>query len=138
MAVSVDNIYIKTDGECHIVDITPEVNRILSKSGIQDGLVSVFVPGATGAVTTIEYEPGLVRDMKELMEKLVPRNKDYFHNQAWHDGNGHSHLRASLLGPSLTVPIQSGRMTLGTWQQIIFVELDNKPRSRNIIVQIIG
>ncbi|HSD58806.1 MAG TPA: secondary thiamine-phosphate synthase enzyme YjbQ, partial [Methanotrichaceae archaeon] len=98
----------------------------------------LFVPGATGALTTIEHEPGLVHDLGEVLERLVPQDIEYAHNQRWHDGNGHSHIRASLIGPSITVPFLESRLMLGTWQQIVFLEMDNRPRRRKIIVQIMG
>ena len=138
MSVVADYINVHTNGNCHIVDLTSELCAILVKSGIKDGMVCVFVPGATGALTTIEYEPGLIKDIRELLEKIIPQNKSYHHDRTWHDGNGHSHLRASLLGPSITVPVIRGKMTLGTWQQIIFLDLDNRSRTRQLVVQIMG
>ena len=105
---------------------------------LQAGVVTVFVPGATGAVTTIEFEDGLVADLGDALQRLAPREIDYAHNERWHDGNGHSHIRAALLGPSLSVPFCERRLMLGTWQQIVFLELDNRPRQRKVIVQIIG
>ncbi|MDM7935717.1 MAG: secondary thiamine-phosphate synthase enzyme YjbQ [Methanothrix sp.] len=121
-----------------IRDITREVATAVGGSGIASGLVTVFVPGATGAVTTIEHEDGLVKDMADLLERLIPERREYAHNLRWHDGNGHSHLRASLLGPGLTIPLVEGILEIGEWQQIIFLELDNRPRNRRIVVQIIG
>ncbi|HOY62991.1 MAG TPA: secondary thiamine-phosphate synthase enzyme YjbQ [bacterium] len=129
---------LNTEGNGQMNDITAEVSRAAEESGIKDGIVTVFVPGATGAVTTIEYESGLVKDFAELMERLAPQGKDYAHNARWGDGNGHSHLRASLLGPSLTVPLTDGALALGTWQQIVFVDFDTRARMRNLIVQIVG
>ncbi len=131
-------VNINTGGKNEIVDITGDVRSILKNSGVSAGSILVFVPGATGAVTTIEFEPGLVRDFPELMERLIPENITYLHNETWHDGNGHSHLRASLIGPSLTIPVIDAEPVLGTWQQIIFLEFDNKPRSRKIVVQVSG
>lgn len=119
-------------------NITDEVREIVTESGINDGHVLIFVPGATGALSTIEYEPGLIRDFPELMEKLIPEKEYYLHNETWHDGNGHSHLRATLVGPSLTVPFADGTLLLGTWQQIIFLEFDNKPHHRKLVVQVMG
>lgn len=133
-----DYININTRGRNEIIDITGDVRLILKDSGVSEGSILVFVPGATGAVTTIEFEPGLIKDFPDLMEKLIPENMNYLHNETWHDGNGHSHLRASLVGPSLTVPVIDGEPALGTWQQIIFLEFDNKPHSRRIIVQVSG
>jgi len=132
------NVKIKSRGESDIIDITREVADAVRKSKANDGIVSVFVSGATGALTTVEYESGLVNDLKEAFEKLAPRNGDYAHNSRWGDGNGFSHVRASLLGPSITIPFSGGKLVLGTWQQIIFVDFDNRPRSRNIVVQIVG
>ncbi len=131
-------IELKTRGNGAMLDITEGVARAAAESGVRDGIVTVFVPGATGGVTTIEYEGGLARDFGDLMERLAPQERDYSHNERWGDGNGHSHLRASLLGPSLTVPLSGGRLTLGTWQQIVFVDFDTRAREREIIVQIVG
>ncbi len=133
-----DYVNINTGGKNEIVDITGDVRSILKNSGVSAGSILVFVPGATGAVTTIEFESGLARDFPELMERLIPENITYLHNETWHDGNGHSHLRASLLGPSLTIPVIDAEPVLGTWQQIIFLEFDNKPHNRRIVVQVSG
>ncbi len=131
-------IEFATKGDADIIDITGEVSDAVSESGVTDGIVVVFAPGATGAVTTIEYESGLISDFRGMLERIAPQNIAYAHNLRWGDGNGHSHVRASLLGPSLSVPLIGGRMQLGTWQQIIFVDLDNRPRDRKLIVQIVG
>lgn len=125
-------------GNSDIIDITPMVRQKLEGSGLDSGTVVIFVPGATGALTTIEYESGLVKDMQDALERLAPGRLEYAHNLKWGDGNGHSHIRASLLGPSLTVPFKEGRLMLGTWQQIIFIDLDNRSRSRKLIVQVTG
>jgi secondary thiamine-phosphate synthase enzyme len=119
-------------------DITDEVNEELRSTDLSAGVITVFVPGATGAVTTIEYEVGLLADLGEALQRLAPVEIDYAHNMRWHDGNGHSHIRAALLGPSLSVPFCERRLMLGTWQQIVFLELDNRPRKRKVILQIIG
>ncbi|MCQ9206702.1 MAG: secondary thiamine-phosphate synthase enzyme YjbQ [Omnitrophica bacterium] len=132
------NITLKSKGETDIIDITSEVGSAVRNSGIKNGIVTVFVQGATGGITTVEYEPGLVSDLKGAFEKLAARQGKYAHNEKWGDGNGFSHVRASLLGPSLTVPIKGGALMLGTWQQIIFIDFDNRPRSRELAVQIIG
>ena len=121
-----------------VKDITEEVQRALQSADLVTGIVTVFVPGATGAVTTIEYEDGLVADLEDALERIAPQAIDYAHNQRWHDGNGHSHIRATLLGPSLTVPFARQKLMLGTWQQIVFLELDNRPRQRKVVVQIMG
>jgi secondary thiamine-phosphate synthase enzyme len=121
-----------------VIDITEKVAAAIQESGLHSGIVVVFVPGATGAVTTIEHEPGLVDDIRATLERIAPMQNEYAHDQRWGDGNGHSHIRASLIGPSLTVPFQGVQLTLGTWQQIVFLELDNRPRTRRIILQILG
>ena len=138
MSVITKELHFNTKGEVDIRDITENVNSALRESDIEDGIVTIFVPGATGAVTTIEYEPGLLQDLPAALERLFPKGIGYEHEYRWHDGNGHSHVRASFLGPSLTVPFKDKSLMLGTWQQVIFVELDNKRRSRRIILQIIG
>jgi secondary thiamine-phosphate synthase enzyme len=131
-------IELETRGRNEVIDITDDVRQIVMQSGAENGSVLVFVPGATGALSTIEYEPGLVKDWPQLMEKLIPTREYYNHNETWHDGNGHSHLRATLVGPSLTVPFENQRLILGTWQQIIFLEFDNKSHHRRIAVQVTG
>jgi secondary thiamine-phosphate synthase enzyme len=120
------------------VDITSDVRESVGNSGISSGTVTVFAPGATTGLTTIEYEPGLLKDLPDLMERLVPSDKSYSHDDTWHDGNGFSHLRSALIGPSLTVPFVSGKLTLGTWQQIVFLEFDNRARHRQVVLQIMG
>lgn len=131
-------INFSTPGEIEVMDITHEVSKIVKESKLTNGVANIFVPGATGAITTIEYEDGLVYDIKTALERLFPKGIDYKHELRWHDGNGHSHIRASFLGPSLTVPFSDKQLILGTWQQIIFLELDNKRHTRNLIVQVIG
>lgn len=132
------SISFQTRGDCDIVDITSQVARQVAESGVNSGTVTVFVPGSTAGVTTIEYESGLVDDLQQMWERTIPRNIPYNHDRRWGDGNGHSHVRASMLGPSLVVPFTDGRLTLGTWQQIIMVDFDNRPRSRQVILQIMG
>lgn len=132
------SISFQTRGDCDIIDITPQVARQVAESGVNSGTVTVFVPGSTAGITTIEYESGLVADLKHLWERIVPRDIHYDHDRRWGDGNGHSHVRAAMLGPSLVVPFADGRLTLGTWQQIILVDFDNRPRSRQAILQIMG
>ena len=129
---------MRTSAKDEVIDLTGKVQDIVSKSGIDNGLACIFVAGSTAAVTTVEFEPGLVKDLNEAMDRLYPKGIDYDHHRRWGDGNGHSHVRASLVGPSLTVPIVDGRLLLGTWQQIVFLEFDNKPRSREVAVQIVG
>jgi len=137
--VKTQEITIKTKGNCEVVNITDQVEAALGRSEIRDGAVTVFNIGSTAGITTTEYEPGLANyDLKAAFEKLAPENARYEHEETWHDDNGHAHVRASLLGPSLSVPVVAGRLTLGTWQQIILVDFDTRPRTRTIICQIIG
>ena len=137
MPVITKKLGLETAGNCDIVNITKQVGDCLREMEISHGIVTIFVPGATAALTTIEYEPGLVKDLPELFDKLVPQGS-YHHDQTWHDNNGHSHLRASLLGPSLTVPFRSKDLLLGTWQQIVFIDFDTRPRRRELILQFVG
>ena len=138
MVARTERISFKTKHEGDIVDITPHVQKAVRRSKLANGIACVFVPGATGAITTIEYEPGLLEDLPAALDRLFPRDITYQHQLRWHDGNGHSHVRASFLGPSLTVPFSDSQLILGTWQQIVFLELDNSARSRNVIVQLVG
>lgn len=131
-------ITLKTKGEPEIIDITSKVEEHVKSSGMKSGLLTVFVTGSTGAVTTLEYEPGLLKDLPAAFERLAPKDAVYEHHLRWQDGNGHSHVRAAIIGPSLTIPIIDGRLPLGTWQQIVFLELDNRPRQRTLIVQAMG
>jgi len=133
-----ETIDLSTKGNADVIDITHHVQSILEGRGALNGTVTLFVPGSTGALTTIEYESGAVSDLRNLLDKIIPPGGEYRHNLRWGDGNGHSHLRASLLGPSLSVPVINGSLTLGTWQQIIFIDCDNRPRQRNIILQFSG
>lgn len=121
-----------------MVDLTEEVSNLVVKSGITNGIATVFVSGSTGSVTTIEFEPGLIHDFPEMLKRIAPKNLDYGHEKMWHDGNGHSHVKASLLGPSLTIPFIDSELCLGTWQQIVFLELDTRSRNRDLILQVIG
>ena len=138
MSVYNGEIQIQTQGEHDMVDITDDVQRVVNQSHIENGIVCVFVPGSTGTITTVEYEPGLMKDIPRALENIAPRNIHYSHHETWHDDNGHSHIRASLMGPGMSVPVKNGKLIHGTWQQIVFVELDTSPRNRNIIVQIVG
>ena len=131
-------IQIETSGPGNIIDITSKIQDAIHKSGLSSGTITAFVPGSTGGITTIEYEPGLLKELPELMEKLVPSDRPYEHDNTWHDGNGFSHLRSALVGPDITVPFAGGKLLLGTWQQVVFLEFDNRPRRRNLILQIIG
>ena len=127
-----------SNGNCDIIDITPQVEEQVAETGINSGTVTLFVAGSTAGVTTIEYEPGLVADFQNMWERNIPRNIPYDHDRRWGDGNGYSHVRASLLGASLVVPFNDKKLTLGTWQQIVLVDFDNRPRSRQIVLQIMG
>ena len=138
MAVITEELKIKSKKENDMIDITNQTSEVIKKSGIKNGVVTIFVSGSTAALTTIEFEPGLERDFPEMLERLAPSNIDYGHEQMWHDGNGHSHVKASLIGPSLTIPFTDGRLLLGRWQQIVMIELDTRARDRNLILQILG
>jgi len=132
------NISLQTQGNSDVVDITPLVEKEISGTGITSGTVTVFVTGSTAGLTTIEYEPGVVSDFKDMFDRIIPSDIKYHHDRTWGDGNGHAHVRASLLGPSLVVPFNDRHMVLGTWQQIILVDFDNRPRTRQVILQIKG
>ena len=138
MTVVTKQLSINTRGEGDILDVTEDVAEALVESSLNNGVVTIFVPGSTGALTTIEYEPGLLKDLPNVLERVAPKELEYEHERRWHDGNGHSHVRASIIGPCLTVPFVNGRLTLGTWQQIVFLELDVHSRSRTLIMQIMG
>ncbi len=138
MIIKTDTIRLKTKGNTDIIDITDKVQKIIDKHLIPTGQVLIFVPGSTGGLTTVEYEPGLIQDLPEAYERIAPTGRTYHHDATWGDGNGYAHVRASLTGPSLTVPVENGKMTLGTWQQIIFLDFDNRSRSREIVVQVSG
>ncbi|MBI2875606.1 MAG: YjbQ family protein [Candidatus Tectomicrobia bacterium] len=138
MAVEKRAFRLDTQGNTDILDITSQVTREVEASGIRSGVVTLFVSGSTAGLTTIEYEPGLLQDLREAWEKLVPQGIPYHHDRRWGDGNGHAHVRASLLGPSLSVPFVQKRLLLGTWQQIVLIDFDNRPRSREVVLQILG
>lgn len=138
MTVKTVTIQTNTSGHADMIDITPQVNNRVSESGLENGIVTIFCPSSTSGLTTIEYESGCLSDLERLFNEIVDPNRSYDHNAKWGDGNGHSHVRAALLGPSLTVPFVSGRLTLGTWQQIIFVDFDNRSRRRELVLQMIG
>ncbi len=131
-------IQFRTQGNGHVLDITDEVSRQVRGSGLENGVVTLFTPSSTSALTTTEYEAGVVHDLQQLFDRIAPPDLDYRHNLRWGDGNGHSHVRHALLGASLTIPFVEARMTLGTWQQIIFVDFDNRARSRSVVIQIMG
>lgn len=134
--IATKTFIIKTKGNTDIIDITNEIQKIIEKEKISEGSVLIFVQGSTASLTTIEFETGLIKDIKEFFEKIIPENKGYAHNEKWHDFNGHSHLRSSLLKTSLTIPFKDKRLLLGTWQQIVLIDFDEKPRKREVILKI--
>jgi secondary thiamine-phosphate synthase enzyme len=136
--VSTDIISLSTKGFTDILDITDKVTAIVAESAVQNGLVNVFCSGSTGGITTIEYESGVINDLKKAIERIAPSNIPYEHDRRWGDGNGFSHVRAALMKPSLTIPVINGRLTLGTWQQIVFMDFDNRGRDRKVVVQVMG
>jgi len=138
MTVKTISISLRTQGNADIHDITDLVANAVSKSELAAGIATIFCPSSTSALTTIEYESGALSDLRRLFEEVIPQDREYAHNERWHDGNGHSHVRAALLGPSLTIPFVEGQLTLGTWQQVIYVDFDNRPRQRKLVVQLIG
>ena len=133
-----ETISLSTKGFSDILDITHHVDAVIGRSGIKNGLVTVFSPGSTGAVTSIEYESGVLKDLQKAIEKIIPSNIPYEHDKRWGDGNGFSHVRAALMKPSLTIPLIKGKLTLGTWQQIVFIDFDNQRRERGLLVHILG
>ena len=138
MKIVNEEIIKKTKGNCDILNITGDVEKLVTKSKVFDGLCTIFSVGSTGGVSTIEFEPGLLNDLPKFLDKIIPSSVRYNHDDTWGDSNGHAHLRSALFKTSLSVPIVKGEMTLGTWQQIIFMDFDNRPRTRRIIIQIIG
>jgi secondary thiamine-phosphate synthase enzyme len=138
MAVVTTSLSLSTRGNADVHDITDHLAEAVAHSGLTGGVVTIFCPSSTSALTTIEYEPGCVSDLRRLFDEILPANRPYAHEAAWGDGNGHSHMRAALLGPSLSVPFVGRRLTLGTWQQVIYVDFDVRPRRRELVVQIVG
>lgn len=138
MTVITKTIKVKTKGQDNIIDITSQATKGVEDSNLKNGIATIFVSGSTAALTTIEYEPGLLSDFPDMLERIAPQNLEYGHEKMWHDGNGHSHVRASLIGPSLTVPFSNSELMLGTWQQIVLVELDTRSRDRSLVLQISG
>lgn len=136
--VKTEHIRFDTQGDGDIIDLTGQIASKVQGSGVKSGIVTIFTPSATSALTTIEYEPGLLQDLPAFFQKIIPSGVSYKHDDTWHDGNGYAHLRAALVGPDITVPFINGRLQLGTWQQIVFLDFDNRARSRKVIVQIIG
>ena len=138
MTVKTSHISLNTQGNADILDITDQVSNTIRQSELKDGTVTIFCPSSTSALTTIEYENGCLTDLRRLFDEIISPHREYSHNARWHDGNGHSHIRASLLGPSLTIPFSNGLLTLGTWQQIVYVDFDTRPRRRELILQMLG
>lgn len=138
MKILNNRISIRTKGNGDYIDISSQLNSIIKDSGVNDGIMTVFVSGSTAGITTFEYEPGLLKDLKEFYDKIAPSNVSYHHDETWGDANGFSHVRATLTGPSLVIPIEKGSLLLGTWQQVVLVEFDNRPRSRDIVTQVMG
>ena len=136
--VATHSFSVSTRGHTDIIDISDQVHKVVAKSGLKSGIATVFVSGSTAGVTTIEYEPGLLKDLPEAFERIAPTGRMYHHDSKWGDGNGYAHVRASLLGASFTVPFQNGKLLLGTWQQIVLIDFDNRPRTRTVTVQLIG
>ena len=138
MPVETHRINVKTHGDSQVLDLTPQLVEVLGGAGITDGIATLFVVGSTAGITTFEYEPGLIRDLKEFYEKAAPANRHYHHDDTWGDANGFSHVRAAFTGPSLTIPFEKGKVLLGTWQQVVLAEFDNRARDRQIVVHILG
>jgi secondary thiamine-phosphate synthase enzyme len=138
MSVITKVITVTSNGESDMIDITRQTDESIKASGLQDGIVTIFVSGSTASITTIEYELGLKKDFPKMLARIAPSEIEYEHDNTWHDGNGHSHVRASLIGPSLTVPFKNKSLMLGTWQQIVLLEMDTRPRKRKIVLQMIG
>jgi secondary thiamine-phosphate synthase enzyme len=138
MAIVTKNIQIKSRGEDDVIDISEPTLKAIKESNLKNGIVTVFVSGSTAAITTIEYEPGLRNDFPNMLNRIIPRGIEYEHDKTWNDGNGHSHVRASLVGPSLTIPFKDSTLLLGTWQQVVLLEMDTRQRERDVILQIIG
>ncbi len=136
--VKTKEIRFRTKGNGHIINLTEDIASCVTDSGITSGTATVFTPSATSGLTTIEYEPGLLKDLPEFLEKIIPSNVSYKHDETWHDGNGFSHLRSALIGPDITIPFAGGKLILGTWQQVVFLDFDNRSRERRVVVQIMG
>ncbi len=136
--VYTEKISFSTKGFNDVIDITDEVRSVVKKSRVKNGIVCISLPGSTGGITTIEYEPGLIQDIKETLERIAPMNRKYHHDDTWHDGNGYAHIRSALIGTSVSFPVIEREVILGTWQQIIFIDFDNRPRNRRLMVQVVG
>lgn len=138
MRVITDYIHVPTQGNNQMIDLTPSLHDLLLKNELSAGNATVFVSGSTAGITLVEYEPGLIKDIPLMLERIAPKNIRYHHDETWHDGNGHSHVRASIIGASMTIPFSSKKLLLGTWQQVVLIDFDNRPRKRDIVVQFIG
>jgi secondary thiamine-phosphate synthase enzyme len=138
MAIKSKEIIVQTTSKTDVIDITLEIHKVIAGLGIEDGIVILFVPGSTASLTTIEYESGVINDLKKAIDRIAPQDIYYEHNERWGDGNGYAHVRASLLGPSLHLPLIDGKLALGVWQQIVLLDFDNRPRQRQVIIQIMG
>lgn len=138
MPIEVHNIFVETTARTDIIDLTPQVRKEMERSGVRNGHVTLFIPGSTAGLTTIEYESGAINDLKKAIERMAPEDLYYEHNERWGDGNGYSHVRSALIGPSLHIPVIDGKLTLGTWQQIVLLDFDNRPRKRQVIMQMLG
>jgi secondary thiamine-phosphate synthase enzyme len=138
MTVNTGYIQVSTQGNRDVIDLTPDIRDTVNQNGVRDGIVTVFAPGSTAGITAIEFEPGLKKDIELFLEKLIPYRGKYHHHDTWHDDNGSSHLQAAMLGPSLTVPVINGELSLGTWQQVVLIDCDTRPRKRSIVVQMIS
>ena len=131
-------VHLNTRGHADMHDLTPQAEHLVAESGLRDGTATLFTPSSTSALTTIEFESGALEDLRQALEAIAPAGGDYLHNRKWGDGNGHAHVRAALLGPSLTIPVIDGRLALGTWQQVVFIDFDVRPRQREVLVQLVG
>ena len=138
MSINTGNIALNTNGKTDVINITRELERLVLESTLNSGIVTVFCPSSTSGLTTVEYEPGAVTDLKDMFEGLIPIGRDYAHHATWADGNGASHMRAALLGPSLTIPFVERTLTLGTWQQVVYIDFDIRPRQRELVIQMMG
>ena len=133
-----DRVHLTTRGHADMHDLTPQTEHLVAESGLRSGTAILFTPSSTSALTTIEFESGALEDLRQALEEIAPAGREYLHNRKWGDGNGHAHVRAALLGPSLTIPVIDGRLALGTWQQVVFIDFDVRPRQREVIVQLVG
>lgn len=138
MAIQTERIQVSSKGHADMIDLTPRLEQIVRDASMSGGIATVFVPGATAAISTVEYEPGLMKDIPKAMERLAPSGAAYHHDETWHDGNGHSHVRATVVGPSLTIPFENKTLSLGTWQQVVLLDFDNRSRRRDVVVQLMG